>query len=547
MAPEQLEGRAVDAAADVWALGATLYAAAEGRPPFDADSLTALYVAILTRPPAPAEHAGPLGEVLAALLTKDAAGRPGATEAARALRAAAGPETVSATPPPAPTPPPTPTPTPTPSVPPAPPRPARLPGTETAAALTETARPADRVAPRPPAPVPVPVPPPGPVPRPTPPAPAPPTGRTPARTPDLPRTPERPSAPEARGPRRRALLLAGAGGLVVAGGGGTAAVLLRGGKKGPSPELRATLTGHTSAVTSVAYRPDGTVLASAGEDDTVRTWTPAQPAKGSATRPLSTAGGPVTVAYSPDGRTLAATMQPSGGASGGFVAVWNAAGTVSEELDGLGYWAYALAFSPDGKWIVGASDVSRVFRWSTGRSLKKGPITLSGGTTGDGSPTRVWCATAQPKTKGVVALAREDGQIDVVDVHEDSPALTPFAKLHADGGLKAAAFSPDGSLLASCGDEVMVWRTAHITDKPVTLGNGFYGVALAVAPGSRLLAVARDKVIDLIDLRTHRRVTTLSGHTYAVNTVAFSPDGKTLASGSSDHTIRLWDVPKLSA
>ncbi len=85
MAPEQLEGRTVGPAADMWALGATLYTAVEGRPAFDGPTLTAIITAILARDPEPPVYAGPLTGLLAQLLTKDPTRRPTATAVLQAL------------------------------------------------------------------------------------------------------------------------------------------------------------------------------------------------------------------------------------------------------------------------------------------------------------------------------------------------------------------------------------------------------------------------------------------------------------------------------
>lgn len=102
MSPEQLEGGKAGPSTDLWSLGATLYAATHGTPPFDGPTLTAIYAAILTQPAPEPTAAGPLAPTISALLTKDPAHRPNATDTIELLSAL--PQPAAHTPFPTPTP-----------------------------------------------------------------------------------------------------------------------------------------------------------------------------------------------------------------------------------------------------------------------------------------------------------------------------------------------------------------------------------------------------------------------------------------------------------
>jgi serine/threonine protein kinase len=90
MSPERARGEPATRAADMWSLGATLYAAVEGRPPFDREGALAILTAVVGGVPDPPVRAGPLWLVISGLLRTDPAKRQGAAEAGRRLRQVVG-------------------------------------------------------------------------------------------------------------------------------------------------------------------------------------------------------------------------------------------------------------------------------------------------------------------------------------------------------------------------------------------------------------------------------------------------------------------------
>ena len=256
----------------------------------------------------------------------------------------------------------------------------------------------------------------------------------------------------------------------------------------PEPAPRYTLgrhpDRHTDSVRSVAFAPDGQILASGSKDQTVKLWRVSD-----RTLFCTLAGhtGPVgSVIFAPDGQNLAA------GSGDKTIKLWRVSdGFLTRTLARHTSYVNSVAFSPDGQSIASGSWDKTIKLW------------------------RVSDGFLSNNLKGHTSY------------------------------VNSVAFSPDGRILASgSGDQtIKLWNANDGSLIHTLAGHTSYVSSVAFAPdGQSIASGSFDQTIKLWRVSDGKLLCTLEEHTDVVRIVAFSPDGQIIASGSLDETIRLWRI-----
>jgi WD40 repeat protein len=291
-----------------------------------------------------------------------------------------------------------------------------------------------------------------------------------------------------------------------------------------------TLPGHTVPVQALAFGPDGTTLTSSAFYTKGRTggveMTVWDVRTGYlVTKRIEYPGGVHSLVFTPGGQRLAAVQERD-------LLLWDMAPWREQRLEGPLPLVSALALSDDGTQLA-AADRDDLTLWDPTESRP-----MARWTQHDGA---VSLAFAPGGT--VVSSGGVDGVIRLWDTATGQPRgnLRGHAK-----PVIAVTYSPDGVTVASAEfrGAVKLWDMATLTERATLEMSGGEVSAVAFAPDGRTLAVAADQAVQLWDVAEGSLLASLRGHEAQVNCLAYSPDGARLASGSSDKTVRLWDVTR---
>ncbi len=296
----------------------------------------------------------------------------------------------------------------------------------------------------------------------------------------------------------------------------------------PESHVQAVMRGHTDAVSSAAFSPDGKRVITASFDRTARVW------EASAGRSVAILRGHTGrlryAAFSPDGKLALTLGDDDPGAR-----LWEAgAGQCLAQLRGHTGPIYWAAFSPDSKLAItaGADRTARVWEAVTGKEL-----TVLRGHLG-----AVWSAPFSPDGK-LVITSSDDGTARVWETR--TWRTVAQLKNGGKGMSHVAPFSPDGKLAVTVGNEVTgyVWEAG--AGRRIAELRGHTGplVAAAFSPDSQMVITgSHDGTARAWEARTGRSLKELRGHTSRVIKVAFSPDGTLALTSSWDGTTRTWEL-----